>query len=132
MPVAMNQTTPKSRRPPRSKATVVHVFETDLRGRHRSRGGRLAVKNYGAKIGRASGLCGSSYAIPIYDYDGESPLSVLDIMGFIDQLIGYAESHTDLAFKIPALGKTIGLQAPISSRLLSSGLDNLYLTAVGR
>ncbi len=93
-----------SRKLPANKKLIL-VFETDLAGTHRTPSAKTATKYYNAIRHRASGIQGRSYAIPIYNYDGYTPLQIAEIKGFIEQFISYAEVNPELMFKIAPLGQ---------------------------
>lgn len=97
-----------------SKSKIIYVFETDLRGSHRTRSAKTALRFHGAIRGRASGLQGKSYAIPVYDYDAITPLPFSSVEQFIEEFIEFVfdcieeESDYDItehtSFNIQPLG----------------------------
>jgi hypothetical protein len=116
------------RRVPRTK-DIVYVFETDMAGTHRSPSGKTAVKHYSAVRYRASGMQGRSYAVPLYGYDGETPLSMVEIRGFVEEFIAFAHTHPEVKFKISPLGQLSNSNSIIRTivKLLTTCPSNCYL-----
>jgi len=123
--------------PSSNKARIRHVFDTDMRGGHRTTSGKGAVKFYRALIGRASGMQGESYAIPLYDYDGSTPLPFSTIKEFVNEFIEYAESYNSetksydglpVVFKIPRIGMALPQKLELYKLLLKAP-SNCYIDA---
>lgn len=79
-------------------ANEVFVFGSDIAGRHNGGAARLAVSRFGAKVGQAVGLQGSSYAIPTVGVD----------MNFIKlrvkEFIEFAKANSNLTFYVTRIG----------------------------
>lgn len=126
-----------NRKMPKNKKTVF-VFETDIGGTHRTPSAKNAIKHYGAIRYRASGKQGKSYGVPLYGYDGFTPLSAIEIREFILEFADHAAYHEEINFKIGALGQMMpnkGLVAFVLNILkkLPSNcyLDTLILNELG-
>jgi hypothetical protein len=117
-----------NRKLPANKKLIL-VFETDLAGTHRTPSAKTATKYYNAIRHRASGIQGRSYAIPIYNYDGYTPLQIAEIKGFIEQFISYAEVNPELLFKIAPLGQMSNQFSMIRNltNCLKECSDNCYI-----
>lgn len=90
---------------------MIFVFGSNLAGRH-GKGSALHAKlNYGAIYGQGIGRQGNSYAIPTKDgRDGGSLrrpnqiLPIWQIKQYVDAFIAYAKAHSELEFKVVAIG----------------------------
>lgn len=83
--------------------TVVFVFGSNLAGKHMQGSAMTAKKFHGAIEGQGEGLQGRSYAIPVRDHDLK-PLPLWRIARSIHGLRSFAESRSDLQFRVAAIG----------------------------
>lgn len=81
----------------------IHVFGTDLAGRHDLPSATLAVRLHGAKPGKASGASANSYAIPFRDSDCEL-LPMKQIGVYVRDLLKYAAARPHETFQITRFG----------------------------
>jgi hypothetical protein len=81
----------------------VFVFGTDLAGRHTSGDALVALREHGAQYGRAVGLQGRSYAIPVRNEEGMLlPLPV--IARYIDAFLRFATIYRQTTFLVTRVG----------------------------
>jgi hypothetical protein len=85
------------------KPAQVFVFGSDLAGRHQGEDGLTALRRYGATYGRAVGLQGHSYAIPVRDERG-ALLPLAAIRPYVDAFVRFASTHRELAFNVSRVG----------------------------
>lgn len=76
----------------------VFVFGSNLGGFHAGGAARAALDRFGAIWGQGVGLQGQSYAIPTMHGGVEA------IKPYVDQFIGFAQSHPDLYFYVTRIG----------------------------
>jgi len=76
----------------------VFVFGSNLGGFHAGGAARAALDRFGAIWGQGVGLQGQSYAIPTMHGGVEA------IRPYVDQFIGFAQSHPDLYFYVTRIG----------------------------
>ena len=76
----------------------VFVFGSNLGGFHAGGAARAALDRFGAIWGQGVGLQGQSYAIPTMHGGIEA------IKPYVDQFIGFAQSHPDLYFYVTRIG----------------------------
>jgi len=81
----------------------IFVFGSDLGGRHVADDALRALREYGAAYGRAVGLHGQSYAIPVRDEQGRS-LPVPVVSRYVQAFLRFAATHKDLRFHVSRLG----------------------------
>jgi|DewCreStandDraft_4_1066084.scaffolds.fasta_scaffold17361_2 hypothetical protein len=81
----------------------VFVFGSDLAGRHAEGDALIALRDHGAVYGRAVGLQGRSYAIPVRDENGK-PLPVPVIARYVKAFLRFAEIHREMTFHVTRLG----------------------------
>lgn len=77
----------------------IHVFGTDLAGRHDLPSAVFAVRLHGAKPGKASGASGNSFAIPFRDNDCEL-LPLKQIATYVRDFLTYAAARPQESFQI--------------------------------
>ncbi|MCR4811321.1 MAG: hypothetical protein K5867_01845 [Bacteroidales bacterium] len=75
----------------------VFVFGTNERGDHTGVAAQTAVERFGAMPGQASGMQGSSYAIPTTGTMRDTGIRV-------NQFIDYASSHPEQTFLVTMVG----------------------------
>lgn len=80
------------------KENEVLVFGTDPEGKHKSTAAQLAVKRFGAVIGKGEGPMGQSYAIPVHKH--RRRMMVEAVFTFIN----YAKENPDKFFYVLAIG----------------------------
>lgn len=108
----------RERRKPKNNLKVIHVFDTDLRGRHATSSGRMAVRYHGAVRGRASGLQGNSWGIPVKGYEDDL-LSIHHVVDFLNEVVLFSEK-TDLFFHVHPLALNTSLFTKIALHLMQS------------
>jgi hypothetical protein len=80
-------------------AQDILVFGSDLSGSHNWGDALTALRQYDAVYGRAVGLQGRSYAIPIRDEQGKLlPLPVIE--QYIRAFLRFATTHRELNFRV--------------------------------
>jgi uncharacterized protein (DUF1810 family) len=80
----------------------IFVFGSNALGYHTGGASGTARKKFGAIWGRAEGLQGQSYAIPV-DY-GKDVRRDNDVKTAVDRFITFAKEHTDLFFFVTRVG----------------------------
>lgn len=81
----------------------VFVFGTDLAGRHTSGDALVALREYGAQYGRAVGLQGRSYAIPVRNEEG-MPLPLPVIGRYVEAFLRFATIYRQTTFLVTRVG----------------------------
>jgi hypothetical protein len=81
----------------------VFVFGSNTRGIHGAGAALHAREIHGAIYGQGVGLQGRSYAIPTKD-DNLHPLPLEEIARHVHDFIEFAKRHTEMAFKVTAIG----------------------------
>lgn len=76
----------------------VFVFGTDPEGNHKSSAAKLAVKQFGAQMGKGEGLFGQSYAIPVHKH------RTWKMAEAISRFVEFAKSNRDKKFLVLAIG----------------------------
>lgn len=84
-------------------SNLVFVFGSNEAGRHGAGAAKVALKQYGARLGVGCGHEGNSYAIPTKGYRIET-LPIDRIRDYVDQFIRYAKSNPELEFKVTKIG----------------------------
>lgn len=87
----------------RRDATEVLVFGSNLAGRHTEGEALTALRRYGAAYGRAVGLQGRSYAIPVRD-ERDKPLPIAVIERYVGAFLRFAATHRELLFRVTRIG----------------------------
>ena len=101
----------------------VFVFGSNLGGYHGGGAARIAYERFGAVWGQGIGLWGQSYAIPTRGTLAETKEAV-------DRFTAFARQHTELCFKVTAIGCGIAGYTPAQIAPLfreASQLMNVYL-----
>lgn len=81
----------------------VFVFGTDLAGRHTSGDALVALREHGAQYGRAVGLQGRSYAIPVRTEEGM--LLPLPVIGrYVEAFLRFATIYRQTTFLVTRVG----------------------------
>jgi hypothetical protein len=81
----------------------VFVFGSDLAGRHDHGDALVALRKHGAVYGRAVGLQGRSYALPVRDEQGRLlPLPILE--RYVRAFLTFAAAHRELSFHVTRVG----------------------------
>jgi hypothetical protein len=79
------------------------VFGSDLAGHHTVGDALIALRRHGAVYGRAVGLEGRSYAIPVRDEQGKiMPVAV--IARYVSAFLRFAAIHRELTFHVSRIG----------------------------
>lgn len=86
-----------------SERREVLVFGSNLAGRHTSGEALTALRKYGAAYGRAVGLQGRSYAIPVRD-EQEKLLPVALIERYVAAFLRFAATHREFEFRVTRVG----------------------------
>lgn len=81
----------------------VFVFGSDVDGRHAEGDALIALRDHGAIYGRAVGLQGRSYAIPVRDEHGK-PLPIPVIARYVDAFLRFAQIHREMTFHVTRIG----------------------------
>jgi hypothetical protein len=81
----------------------IFVFGSNLAGRHGAGSALEAVINHGAIYGKPYGPQGNSFAIPTKDAKLQT-LSLERIEPFVQGFLYYANRHSELTFKVVAIG----------------------------
>ena len=76
----------------------IFVFGSNLRGIHGGGAAYMAYKNFGAIMGKGTGLQGQSYAIPTMQGD------VSKIKPYVDEFIEFAQDNPNLTFLVTKIG----------------------------
>lgn len=86
-----------------SRAEVIFVFGSNLRGAHGAKAALDAKRFHGAINGQPEGLQGRSYAIPTCGHHYE-PLPVAEIQHAIQRFLEFAAIRPDLTFLVTKVG----------------------------
>ena len=122
-----NRTTPDSIK--NLKPNEVFVFGSNLSGRHGKFSAKLAMK-WGAKYGEASGLRGSTYAIPTKGLSVYISLPIEQIKDYVDEFIEFAKTRVDKVFLVTQIGCGSAGYTPESIAPLfkaAKDLENIHL-----
>jgi uncharacterized protein (DUF1810 family) len=76
----------------------IFVFGSNLQGQHGGGAARVALKHFGAIMGKGVGLQGQSYAIPTMQGGIET------IRPYVDEFICFAKEHSELFFYVTRIG----------------------------
>lgn len=87
----------------RTERPEVLVFGSNLAGRHTGGEALTALRKYGAAYGRAVGLQGRSYAIPVRD-EQDKPLPIPLIERYVGAFLRFAATHRELDFRVTRIG----------------------------
>lgn len=88
---------------PADQPSEVFVFGSDLGGRHSDGDALVALRKHGAVYGRAVGLQGRSYAIPVRNEQG-APLPVLVIARYVEAFLRFAAIYRQTTFHVTRVG----------------------------
>lgn len=102
----------------------VFVFGSNRMGVHAGGAALVAMRKFGAVMGKGVGLHGQSYAIPTMQGGVET------IRPYVDQFIDFARQHPDLKFLVTRIGCGIaGFRDEQIAPLFRAALDvdNIYL-----
>lgn len=81
----------------------IFVFGSDLAGKHVSGDALNALRQHGALYGRAVGLQGHSYALPVRDEQGRLlPLPIIN--RYAAAFVQFATIHRELTFHVTRIG----------------------------
>jgi hypothetical protein len=81
----------------------IFVFGSNLAGKHGRGAAYAAYKAFGAKYGRAHGLCGQSWGIPTKD-EHIRIMEIEQIVPFIEDFIEFVLFRDDLQFFMTRVG----------------------------
>jgi hypothetical protein len=84
---------------PEDPVKEVFVFASNLSGRHTAGDALTALRKHGATYGRAVGLQGRSYAIPVRD-EKDKLLPVPVIARYVQAFLRFAAIHKELIFHV--------------------------------
>ena len=84
----------------------IFVFGSNLGGKHHGGAARIALENFEAVYGQASGMQGRCYAIPTMD-ERFLPLELDRIGEFVAEFYAFASEHPELEFLVTAIGTGI-------------------------
>lgn len=105
----------------------VFVFGTAPDGNHKSSAAKLAVKEFGAKMGQGEGLSGQSYAIPVHKHRTWKMAEV------VARFIEFAKSNPDKKFFVLAIGCGAASMDALEVALMfekAIDYDNIFLPPV--
>lgn len=108
-------------------ADEVFVFGTDPDGNHKSSAARLAVKKFGAQIGKGEGLFGQTYAIPIHKH------RTWKMAEAVSRFIEIAKNNPDKKFLVLAVGcGAAGMDVTEVALMFEKAVavENIFLPAV--
>lgn len=80
----------------------IFVFGTSCVGAHGRGAATIAMREYGAKYGVGSGMCGNSYAISVYD-ENMNDVDIFKLHSEIVKFKEFARSRPDLTFNVDGL-----------------------------
>lgn len=81
----------------------VFVFGSNLGGRHLAGAAKVALKRFGAVLGKGYGLQGNSFAIPTKDRRIQTlPLNIIE--QYVDMFKEFAQENTQLTFYVTKIG----------------------------
>lgn len=103
----------------------IFVFGSNLQGMHGGGAALMALRKFGAVLGRGVGMQGQSYGIPTM-HGG------VDVIApYVDEFIAYAREHKGLQFLVTRIGCGIaGFSAKEIAPLFSEAVDaREYLSA---
>ncbi len=108
---------------------LIHVFGSNLAGRHGAGYAKYCREHHGAIYGQGVGLQGDCYGIPTKDYDIQ-PLPLSRIEPYVKEFLHFVKIHPELMFEVSAVGCGLrGLtpadMAPMFAKAL--GMPNVKL-----
>jgi hypothetical protein len=80
------------------KPNEIFVFGSNLSGMHFGGAAFVALRQFGAKLGRGVGLQGQSYAIPTMQGGVDT------IRPYVDEFIAFAKAHPEYTFLVTPIG----------------------------
>ena len=80
------------------KPNEIFVFGSNLSGLHFGGAAFVALRQFGAKLGRGVGLQGQSYAIPTMQGGVDT------IRPYVDEFITFAKAHPEYTFLVTPIG----------------------------
>ena len=80
------------------KPNEIFVFGSNLSGLHFGGAAFVALRQFGAKLGRGVGLQGQSYAIPTMQGGVDT------IRPYVDEFIAFAKAHPEYTFLVTPIG----------------------------
>jgi hypothetical protein len=83
---------------------AIFVFGSNLGGHHGAGAAAVAVRQYGAVMGRSYGHYGQSFAIPTKDHSFRNTLSLDLIQGFVTGFLAYAYAQPQMQFQVTRIG----------------------------
>ncbi|MBB3773005.1 hypothetical protein FHS55_003630 [Angulomicrobium tetraedrale] len=92
-------------------ARPVFVFGSNLSGIHASGAARWAYENRDAEWGAAFGLTGTSFAIPVMDWDIQR-LPLKEIRKYVRRFLTFVAARPDLTFELTPIGCAPGGYTP--------------------
>lgn len=105
----------------------VFVFGTDSDGNHKSSAAKLALKQFGAQLGKGEGLFGQSYAIPVHKH------RTWKMAEAISRFIQFAMANPNKKFLVLAIGcGTAGMDITVVSIMFAKAIEvnNISLPSV--
>jgi hypothetical protein len=82
----------------------IFVFGSNLSGIHGGGAAKLALDEFGAKWGQATGMQGQTYAIPTKSEGIERTLTIDEIEPHVDEFIQFALEFPSLTFFVTEIG----------------------------
>lgn len=80
------------------KPNEIFVFGSNLEGMHFGGAAFIALRKFGAKLGKGVGLYGQSYAIPTMQGGVDT------IKPYVDEFIAFAKEHKEYTFLVTRIG----------------------------
>jgi hypothetical protein len=106
---------------------MIFVFGSNLAGVHGAGAAKFAYDNHGAIWGQGVGLQGTSYGIPTKDSEIQT-LPIVEIKRYVDQFLGFAKRHQELAFNVTRIGCGLaGYKDKDIAPLFAGAPTNCYL-----
>jgi hypothetical protein len=111
------------------KPWEIFVFGSNLSGFHGAGAAKIAM-GWGAKWGKAQGLCGNTYAIPTKSYFAKESLSLEHIKTNINFFLSEAKSYFEYNFMVTEIGCGLAGYTPKDIAPLFKGaidIGNIFL-----
>jgi len=104
---------------------MIFVFGSNESGIHGGGAAHFAYKKKGARWGFSYGHMGDSFAIPTKSQGIKHTLSHMQILGYVQGFIAYAQGHPELTFQVTCIGCGLaGLKHENIAPMFANAPDN--------
>ena len=104
---------------------MIFVFGSNESGIHGGGAAAFAYKKKGARWGFSYGHMGESFAIPTKSQNIAGTLSHMQILGYVQGFLAYAQGHPELTFQVTCIGCGLaGLKHENIAPMFANAPDN--------